>query len=270
MLGQEVDVHHARVRQIRDDVETLDRRGRRAPADIDEDRVGLEDLVADTHRPRPLEPSVTHIDRAVRHAAQPALDALVRAPHDGVLARLDPLHVDPNRALQHYAEVSRAARDMGRLGAGDERLGRDAAGIDAGPAEPLSLDDRDARSCARQAVRQRGAGLPSANDDRVVGHRHGASLPLARWQHRIGRCSGKQSDGFPSRPEVWDQPRSPRARRPSGPASTACRILRLALLASDIVEAILGGWADQRVMLERLERPLPVGWEGQRAQMYGG
>ena len=37
------------------------------------------------------------------------------------------------------------------------------------------------------------------------------------------------------------------------------RILRLALLAPDIVEAILGGWADQRVMLERLERPLSIG-----------
>jgi hypothetical protein len=42
------------------------------------------------------------------------------------------------------------------------------------------------------------------------------------------------------------------------------RILRLALLAPDIVEAILGGWAGQRVMLERLEGPLPVGWEEQR------
>ena len=46
--------------------------------------------------------------------------------------------------------------------------------------------------------------------------------------------------------------------------SYVSRILRLALLAPDIVEAILGGWADQRVMLERLERPLPVGWEEQR------
>ena len=41
------------------------------------------------------------------------------------------------------------------------------------------------------------------------------------------------------------------------------RILRLALLAPDIVEAILGGWADQRVMLEKLERPLPVRWDDQ-------
>ena len=49
--------------------------------------------------------------------------------------------------------------------------------------------------------------------------------------------------------------------------SYVSRILRLALLAPDIVEAILGGWADQRVMLERLERPLPVGWEEQRERI---
>ena len=39
-----------------------------------------------------------------------------------------------------------------------------------------------------------------------------------------------------------------------------CQLLPLTCLAPDIVEAILGGWADQRVvMLERLERPLPLG-----------
>jgi hypothetical protein len=36
------------------------------------------------------------------------------------------------------------------------------------------------------------------------------------------------------------------------------RILRLALLAPDIVEAIVGSWADQQVMLEQLERLLPA------------
>ena len=41
----------------------------------------------------------------------------------------------------------------------------------------------------------------------------------------------------------------------------------LALLAPDIVEEILSGWADQRVMLERLERPLPMGWEEQRREL---
>jgi hypothetical protein len=46
--------------------------------------------------------------------------------------------------------------------------------------------------------------------------------------------------------------------------SYVSRILRLALLAPDIVEAILGGWADQRVVLEKLERPLPSNWQHQR------
>ena len=41
-------------------------------------------------------------------------------------------------------------------------------------------------------------------------------------------------------------------------------VSRLALFAPDLVEAILGGWADQQVMLEKLERALPVGWEEQR------
>ena len=46
--------------------------------------------------------------------------------------------------------------------------------------------------------------------------------------------------------------------------SYVSRILRLALLAPDIVEAILGGRSDQTLMLETLERPLPASWEEQR------
>ena len=45
--------------------------------------------------------------------------------------------------------------------------------------------------------------------------------------------------------------------------SYVSRILRLALLAPDIVEAILAGRTDQALMLEQLERPLPAGWEEQ-------
>jgi hypothetical protein len=41
------------------------------------------------------------------------------------------------------------------------------------------------------------------------------------------------------------------------------RILRLALLAPDIIEGILEGSMDQEVMLEQLERPLPASWEEQ-------
>jgi hypothetical protein len=46
--------------------------------------------------------------------------------------------------------------------------------------------------------------------------------------------------------------------------SYVSRILRLALLAPDIVEAILAGSTDQALMLEKLERPLPASWEEQR------
>ena len=47
------------------------------------------------------------------------------------------------------------------------------------------------------------------------------------------------------------------------------RVLRLAPLAPEPIEAILGGWADQGVMLERLQRPLPVRWEEQRVLARG-
>ena len=47
--------------------------------------------------------------------------------------------------------------------------------------------------------------------------------------------------------------------------SYVSRILRLALLAPDIVDGILVGSSDQALMLERLERPLPASWEEQRS-----
>jgi DNA-binding transcriptional ArsR family regulator len=46
--------------------------------------------------------------------------------------------------------------------------------------------------------------------------------------------------------------------------STVSRILRLALLALGIVEAILAGKTDQALMLEEPERPFPACWEEQR------
>ena len=41
----------------------------------------------------------------------------------------------------------------------------------------------------------------------------------------------------------------------------------LPLQAPEIVEAILGGWADQQVILEKLERPLPMGRDEQRHRL---
>jgi hypothetical protein len=52
--------------------------------------------------------------------------------------------------------------------------------------------------------------------------------------------------------------------------SYVSRILRLALLAPDIVEAILVRSADQSLMLERLELPLPMSWAEQRRLVRAG
>ena len=50
--------------------------------------------------------------------------------------------------------------------------------------------------------------------------------------------------------------------------SCVSRILRLALLAPSILEQIVDGRADQSLMLERLERPLPADWEEQRQHLH--
>jgi hypothetical protein len=50
--------------------------------------------------------------------------------------------------------------------------------------------------------------------------------------------------------------------------SYVSRILRLALLAPDVVEAILAGRTDQGLMLEQLERPLPASWKEQGALVH--
>ena len=45
------------------------------------------------------------------------------------------------------------------------------------------------------------------------------------------------------------------------------RVLRLTLLAPDIVEAILGGRQPPKLQLESMLRRFPVAWQGQRAEM---
>ena len=46
--------------------------------------------------------------------------------------------------------------------------------------------------------------------------------------------------------------------------SYVSRILRLALLAPDIVDSILAGRPNSPLMLDQLEGPLPASWEEQR------
>ncbi len=46
--------------------------------------------------------------------------------------------------------------------------------------------------------------------------------------------------------------------------SNAAKISRMMLLAPDIIEAILEGRTDDRMMLKPLDRPLPMRWEEQQ------
>jgi len=48
------------------------------------------------------------------------------------------------------------------------------------------------------------------------------------------------------------------------------RLLRLTLLAPDIVEAILNGRQPAKLQLEGLLRRFPIGWREQRATFFGG
>jgi hypothetical protein len=50
--------------------------------------------------------------------------------------------------------------------------------------------------------------------------------------------------------------------------SYACRLLRLTLLAPEVVEAILNGTQPNGLQLSQLLRPLPVGWKSQMRQLF--
>jgi hypothetical protein len=50
--------------------------------------------------------------------------------------------------------------------------------------------------------------------------------------------------------------------------SYACRLLRLTLLAPEVVEAILNGKQPKGLQLSQLLRPLPVGWKSQMRQLF--
>jgi hypothetical protein len=52
-------------------------------------------------------------------------------------------------------------------------------------------------------------------------------------------------------------------------ASYVGRVLRLTLLAPNIIEAVLDGRQPADLQLEDLLRPFPVGWREQRAQIWG-
>src|SRR5262249_35494591 len=134
---------------------------------IDEDAWRRERLLSDPDLARAGEAGVALVDRDIGVAPQSPLDAARGEAEHVVFALLDLLHVDTDGTLDPDAVLAGAPSRMGGIGAGDQRLGRRAAGVDAGPAEAMALDNGNAHSCARQAVRQGGPGLAGADNDRI-------------------------------------------------------------------------------------------------------
>ena len=175
MLRQVGELHDRGVGQVVHLRQARKRRHEGARADVDEDPFRLQHLAAHLHPVVAREPPVALVHGAVGQRPQPPFHAGRGAPHDRVLARLHPPHVHRDAAGDHHPEFGGAARDVGGAGAGHQRLGGDAADVHAGAAEAVALDHRGAQAGGGQVRGKTGAGLPGADDDRVVCVRHQAS-----------------------------------------------------------------------------------------------
>ena len=149
-----------------------------------------EPFAADLDLVRRDEPGVAAVDGAVLRRAQRGLGRRAPRRDDGILALLHPSHVHRHAAADHHAELGGAARHVRGIGAGDHRLGRRAAGVDAGPAERLALDDGDALPGAGEALRKRRACLAAADDDGVIGL-HGRPPWVGRRGAAHSPCRGR-------------------------------------------------------------------------------
>jgi hypothetical protein len=108
------------------------------------------------------------INFAAVETFQPFLDAITRPPGHMILSGLDSLHIDGDFARDLYAEVCRAASHVRGIGAGHQRFGRCATGIDAGTAKELALNHRYSSSRAGQTICQRRSCLAGSDDDGIV------------------------------------------------------------------------------------------------------
>src|SRR5205085_6163266 len=69
--------------------------------------------------------------------------------------------------IEHDAVLGAAPGEGRGIGAGDGRLGGHAAGVDAGAAEQMALDQGHRHPGGGEPAGERRAGLPGTNDDRI-------------------------------------------------------------------------------------------------------
>src|SRR5277367_1907697 len=98
------------VGEITDTGDAVELRDPRATADVDEDPLGLQRLVADRHAVMRREPRVTLDDGTAPCLAQGRFDAVSRARRDGVGPRLRAREVEADRARERDAVRSGSPR----------------------------------------------------------------------------------------------------------------------------------------------------------------
>ena len=138
-----------------------------ATADVEEDAGACDALVADPERIRRFEAGMATDERDIVHTSDPGFETGARVARHPTCPRHRPCEIDPDRRIDHHAIIRRAPREVGGIGAGDQRLGRHAAGVDAGSAEMMALDQSDFHPRRREPRRQRRTGLAAAHDDGV-------------------------------------------------------------------------------------------------------
>ena len=86
-----------------------------------------------------------------------------------IFSGLHRLHINGNFARDFHTKIGGATGHVRRVGAGHQRFGRRAAGVDASPSKELTLNHRDGVPSRNKAVGEGRACLPSSNDDGIVG-----------------------------------------------------------------------------------------------------
>jgi len=141
-----------------------------AAAYVEEDLFGFEDVVAYADFVGSFEGGGAGVDGDFFVRAEGLFDTVAGVGDDGIAAGVDGFDIDGEGA--DCDAVLGGALDLaGSVGAGDHGLGGSAAGVDAGAAEEVALDEGYGLSGGGEAGGEGWAGLAGSDDDGVVcGH----------------------------------------------------------------------------------------------------
>src|SRR6185437_9418249 len=168
MLGNEIDIHHRAVRQVRNTVQARHVGHDRAGADIDEYAWGADEFAIDFDLPWRFKLRLTLVYSTILHRLERLLKARSRSSGYFIFPGLHGLHINLDRSVNDNAVFPGASCDCCGARASDKSFGRYTACVHAGAAKKLTLDDRYLHAGFGEPGRERRARLSRSDDDRVV------------------------------------------------------------------------------------------------------